>query len=82
MAHTTQISEAWVRPLFMSDMPPKWFGYDVPKHVTVIEIYRDNEWHGMRVRWKVRGDDAIHTMPFEQTEESVQAVLTAMKLTC
>lgn len=71
-----------MRPLFTSDMAPKWFGYDVPKHVTVIEIYRDNEYFEMRVRWKVRGDDAVHTMPFEQTDQAVQAVFAAMKLTC
>lgn len=82
MAVTTQISDAWLRPYFTQQTPQKWFGYEVPEHVTRIEIMRDVEWGELRVRWKVRGDDAIHSMPFEQTDEAVQAVLAAMKLTC
>lgn len=82
MAHTTQINDAWLRPYFTRDMPRAWFGYQVPERVTRIEVYRDSEWNELRVRWKVKDDDAIHSMPFEQTDEAVQAVLTAMKLTC
>lgn len=82
MAVTTQISDAWLRPLFTRQMPLPWFGYEVPEHVTKIEIMRDAEWGELRVRWRVRGDDASHSMPFEQTDEGVLAVLAAMKLTC
>jgi len=34
------------------------------------------------VRWRVKIDDTIHEMPFEQTDEGVMAALVAMKLTC
>lgn len=81
MARTTLTNEAF-RTLLAGDGVDKWFGVDIPKGVSSVEIYRDREWDTLRVRWKVKGDDAIHSMPFEQTDEAVIAVLTAMKLTC
>lgn len=63
-------------------MPKKWFGHDVPDHVMVIEIRRNSLSDQIEAWWRVRNTTEVHTMPFEQTDEGVMAVLTAMKLTC
>lgn len=63
-------------------MPKKWFGLDVPEHVTVIELRHNYLTAQLEVWWRVKGTTEVHTMPFEQTDEGVMAALTAMKLTC
>jgi hypothetical protein len=45
-------------------------------------MYHDTLQHQVMVRWRVANDPNIHEMPFEQTDEGVQAALVAMKLTC
>ena len=45
-------------------------------------MYHDTLRWQLMVRWRVAGDPTIHEMPFEQTDESVIAILAAMKLTC
>jgi hypothetical protein len=63
-------------------MPKKWFGLDVPAHVTVIELRRNFLTDELEAWWRVQGTTEVHTMPFNHTDEGVLAVLTAMKLTC
>lgn len=83
MAVTTQISEQrWAKPYLTRDLPKKWFGRDVPSHITVIELRRNTLTDQLEAWWRVHGTTEVHTMPFEQTDEGVQAVLVAMKLTC
>lgn len=83
MAVTTPTSELrWARPFFTRDVPKSWFGVDVPEHVTVIELRRNNMTDELEAWWRVKGTTEVHTMPFKQTDEGVLAVITAMKLTC
>jgi hypothetical protein len=63
-------------------VPLRWFGQDVPENVMNIAIMRDLYTDQLLVRWRVKGEEQIHEMPFEQTDEGVQAALVAMKLTC
>lgn len=63
-------------------MPLPWFGQQVPEGVTAITMMRSFIDDQLLVRWRVKGDTTIHEMPFEQTDEGVQAALVAMKLTC
>lgn len=63
-------------------MPTMWFGRHVPDgvvHISMMRSYIDDH---LLVRWRVKADDTIHEMPFEQTDEGVIAALAAMKLTC
>jgi hypothetical protein len=62
--------------------PLRWFGQDVPENVMNIAIMRDLYTDQLLVRWRVKGEEQIHEMPFEQTDEGVMAALVAMKLTC
>lgn len=83
VAPTTLTSERrWARPFLTRDVPKKWFGLDVPEHVTVIELRHNHLTDELEAWWRVKGTTEIHTMPFKQTDEGVMAVLTAMKLTC
>lgn len=59
-----------------------FFGQELPSGVLHAEMYRDNLQDQVLVRWRVVNDPDIHEMPFEQSDEGVLAVLTAMKLTC
>jgi hypothetical protein len=65
-------------------MPQMWFGQRVPEGITAITLVRSYLDDQLLVRWRTRHDisDEIHEMPFEQTDEGVQAALVAMKLTC
>lgn len=83
MAVTTQINEQrWARSYYTKGMHDKWFGLEVPEHVTVIELRRNHLTDELEAWWRVKGTTEVHTMPFEITDEGVMAVLTAMKLTC
>jgi len=87
VAVTTRISEIdtgnWTRPHPMTRAQPlKWFGHDVPENVTHISLMRNYHDFQVYVRWRVRGDEQIHEMPFNQSDEGVMAALVAMKLTC
>lgn len=64
------------------NVPKRWFGQYAPDNITHIEVYRDFLSDHLMVRWKVFDDPEIYSMPFEQTDEGVMAVYTAMKLTC
>jgi hypothetical protein len=63
-------------------VPLRWFGQDVPENVTNIAIMRDPYTDQLLVRWRVKGEEQIHEMPFNQSDEGVMAALVAMKLTC
>lgn len=83
MAVTTQISDLnWRRPTFTRDCVKAWFGQPVPEGVIAIEIMHNAATGDREVRWKVRGDPTIHTMPFDMTDDCVSTALIAMKLTC
>ena len=83
MALTTQTNELrWAKSYFTKGMQEKWFGQDVPDHVTVIETRRNHLTGELEAWWRVKGTTEVHTMPFDVTNEGVMAVLTAMKLTC
>ena len=80
VAHTTLTSErAWVRPRLTRDVAKQWFGYKVPEQVTNIQVLYDVERAGQIVYWK-NTDGSVHSMPFEVDQETVEAVLIAMKL--
>lgn len=83
VALTTQTSDLnWrLGPDFTRDVK-SWFGYRVPTGVIAIEIMHNMHTGGRDVRWRCRNDPTIHEMPFETTDECVQAVIIAMKLTC
>lgn len=89
MAVTTQTSDIyvdcgnWSRPNPMTrSMPTMWFGQKVPDGVMHITIMRDFLNDELLVRWRVKGDEEIHQMPFDQSDNGVMASLAAMKLTC
>jgi hypothetical protein len=82
VALTTQTSDLNWRPSPFTRDVKRWFGYTVPTGVIAIEIMHNMYTGGRDVRWRVRGDPTIHEMPFENTDERVQAVIIAMKLTC
>ena len=78
VAHTTQTSE-WRRPFLTRDVAKQWFGYDVPDHVLQIKVLYQVELDARVVYWQ-KNDGTIHSMPFEVDQETVEAVLIAMKL--
>ena len=58
------------------------FGYTLPSNVTAADI-RDDLYGEKIVRWKVIGDSTIHSMEMPVvTDETIRAVITAMRLTC
>lgn len=89
VAVTTQTNDIYVDcgnwsrpPPITRAMPTMWFGHVVPEGVMHITLMRDYMSDELLVRWRVKGDDEIHQMPFEQSDSAVQAALVAMKLTC
>ena len=60
-------------------MPKKWFGHDVPSHVLQIKVMYVPDIDGQKVYWQTDTGD-IHERPFEVNQETVEAVLIAMKL--
>lgn len=88
MARTTLTSEIAYGPTVITRMgktgPPfkrMFYGRELPAGVLYAELFRDMLHDEVQVRW-VCADQSRHYMPFEQTDEGVIAVLTAMKLTC
>lgn len=88
MALTTQTSEITYGPTVITRMgktgPPfkrMFYGRELPPGVLYAELFRDVLHDEVQVRW-VCADLSRHSMPFEQSDEGVIAVLTAMKLTC
>lgn len=84
LAATTQTSNPVVLSRLGKTGPPfkrLFFGFELPKNVAYAEMWFDNLQQQQFVRW-ISMDGAKHEMPFEQTDECVLAVLTAMKLTC
>ena len=88
MALTTQTSEDvgnWSKPHpHTRARQHMWFGHQVPEGITAITLMRSFIDDQLMVRWRTSQaiSDEIHEMPFEQTDEGVQAALVAMKLTC
>lgn len=79
MALTTQISEA---AHLSNPTNGMFFGRRMPDRVLTAQLFRDYLNDQLEVKWRVRGDPVVHSMPFETTDEGVMAALTAMKLTC
>jgi hypothetical protein len=69
-----------------SDSIGTLFGAPIPPNVTAVTIQHDAATYQHKIRWRVRSDisDEIHEMelPDAATREHIQAVLTAMRLTC
>jgi hypothetical protein len=82
VALTTQTSEWAKAPVLDGRSYKLFFGRVVPKNVVAVELMRDAVRYELHVRWRVKADDTIHEMPFQQTDEGVMAALVAMKLTC
>lgn len=60
-----------------------FFGYPMPPNVVGATMQDDYCNDVRRVRWRVKGDPDIHEMDFPHaTEETILAVLAAMRLTC
>jgi len=60
-----------------------FFGYPVPENVSAATMQDDCLNNIQKVRWRVKGDPDIHEMDFPHaTEETILAVLAAMRLTC
>ena len=76
MAVITQINEGcWTKPAM-------FFGKEVPCGITHIElIYTHHTFPEYELLW-INKNAEIHTMPFEHTEEAINAALVALKLTC
>lgn len=84
MALTTLTSDPVVVSRLSKTGPPfkrMFFGFELPAGVAYAEMWFDNMQYQQLVRW-VNTNGERHEMPFEQTDEGVMAVLTAMKLTC
>ena len=88
MARTTPTRELAFGPTVVTRTsktgPPfkrMFYGRELPAHVVYAELFRDMLHDEVQIRW-VCTDQSRHSMPFEQTDEGVIAVLTAMKLTC
>lgn len=79
MAVTTQTSEIYHLNNPTNGM---FFGRRMPDRVLTAQLFRDYKNDQLEVKWRVRGDPAVHSMPFETSDEGVMAALTAMKLTC
>ena len=83
VALTTQTSDYyWNRDHHVTRNKPMWFGRPLPDGVSAVELMHNPMTGGRDVRWRVRGDPVIHTMEFEATDECLNAVIIAMKLTC
>ena len=78
MAHITQINEGiWSR-----NGSRLFFGSALPEGVVHVELMRTHHnFYDQEVRWiTLNGDE--HSMPFEHTDDGVNAAMVAMKLTC
>jgi hypothetical protein len=59
-----------------------FFGRSLPEGVAHVELMRTHHTlYDVEIRWVTTKADE-HAMPFEQTDEGVNAALVAMKLTC
>lgn len=84
VAPTTQTSNPSVVSRLGKNGPPykrMFFGFELPQGVAYAEMWHDNMQDHRLIRW-ITTNGEKHEMPFEQTDECVLAVLTAMKLTC
>jgi hypothetical protein len=79
VALTTQISEA---AHLSNPTNGMFFGRRMPDRVLTAQLFRDYVNDQLEVRWRVRNDPVIYSMPFETSDEGVTAALAAMKLTC
>lgn len=78
MARITQINEGYWR----ADGSRMFFGKPLPKGVAHVELMRTHHtFYDIEIRWMTTNAEE-HSMPFEQTDEGVNAALVAMQLTC
>lgn len=60
-----------------------FFGHPMPTNVIGATMQDDYVSDIRRVRWRIKGDPNIHEMDFPHaTDETILAVLAAMRLTC
>lgn len=82
MALTIPTSEAFRRRLTRDGQSiGKWYGVDLPVGVVAIEEDFDHINYETVVKWKTK-QGHIHSMPYDASIESVNAVIVAMKLSC
>ena len=79
MAVITQINEGRWGSKSGSRM---FFGTKLPPGIAYVELMRTHHnLYDLELRWMTTNAEE-HSMPFEQTDECVNAALVAMKLTC
>ncbi len=78
MAVITQINEGYWR----ADGSRMFFGQKIPDGIAQIQLMRTyHTLYDLELRWMTKNAEE-HFMPFETTDECVNAALVAMKLTC
>ena len=78
MAVITQINEG----IWGTNGTRMFFGQKIPNGIAHIELMRTHHnFYDLELRWITKNAEE-HAMPFEQTDEGVNAALVAMKLTC
>lgn len=78
MAAITQINEGiWSR-----NGSRVFFGRNLPPGVVHVEmLHKHDGLYDVEIRW-ITSDGEKHVMPFEHTDDGVNAAMVAMKLTC
>ncbi len=60
-----------------------FFGYPVPENVSALIMSDNRDWDSKTIKWRVKGDSTVHEMDFPYpTDETILAVLAAMRLSC
>ena len=78
MAVITQINEG----IWGTNGTRMFFGQKIPEGIAHIQLMRTHHnFYDLELRWVTKNAEE-HAMPFEQTDEGVNAAFIAMKLTC
>ena len=78
MAVITQINEG----IWGTNGTRMFFGRKLPDEIVDVRLMRTHHnFYDVELRWMTRNAEE-HAMPFEQTDEGVNAAFIAMKLTC
>lgn len=78
MAAITQINEG----IWGTNGTRMFFGRKLPDQIADIRLMRTHHnLYDLELRWMTKNAEE-HSMPFEQSDEGVNAAFIAMKLTC
>jgi len=78
VARITQINEG----IWGTNGTRMFFGRPLPKTVAHVQLMRTHHnFYDVELRWMTTNAEE-HSMPFEQTDEGVNAAFVAMQLTC